>query len=168
MERLLNSTSKSSLLPILLINSLGLLFVYLVPTLSHYLAWPVYLLEPMRWVVILAVIHTNRYNAYILAATLPVFSMVTLGHPVLYKSLLIAMELIINVWVFLYLKTKLQSGALALGIAVIVSKVIYYVAKFAFISFALLSGSLVASPLYFQALVVLGISLYAFLIFRKR
>jgi hypothetical protein len=52
----------------------ALLIIYLTPAISHLFSFPVYLLEPMRIMLILAVVHTSRKNAYLLALTLPLFS----------------------------------------------------------------------------------------------
>ena len=54
---------------------LAITAIYLIPSFSHLLSFPVYLIEPMRLVIILAVIHTSRTNAYLIAITLPFFSL---------------------------------------------------------------------------------------------
>lgn len=98
------SLSKSQInIRSIIIDVLGLTFVYFVPTLSHLVGLPIYLIEPMRIMVVLAMAHTNRTNAYILALTLPVFSYAISMHPVFAKSLLITAELLLNVWLFYYL-----------------------------------------------------------------
>ncbi len=82
---------------------LALLFIYLVPTFSHLISIPIYLYEPMRIMLILAMVHTTRRNAYIITLTLPLFSFIVSFHPVFLKSILIAGELALNVALFFYL-----------------------------------------------------------------
>ena len=97
-----NQHVKSALLDIF-----ALVFVYFVPTLSHLAQLPLYLLEPMRIMLILAIAHTTRKNAYLLALTLPLFSFVISMHPSLVKSILITAELLLNVWLFYFLLKKI-------------------------------------------------------------
>ena len=65
-----------------LLDAIGLVFVYFIPSISHVLNVPIYLVEPMRIMVILAIAHTTQRNAYILALTLPLFSYFISAHPV--------------------------------------------------------------------------------------
>ncbi len=57
----------------LIIDILGLTFIYFVPAISHLLSFPLYLVEPMRVMLIIAIAHTTKRNAYLIALTLPVF-----------------------------------------------------------------------------------------------
>lgn len=87
--------------------TLGLL--YLVPTLSHLTSIPFYRFEPMRCVLLLCLLFTgSKKNAYIMALTLPLFSFLAGGHPVLAKALLMAFELSANVLIFNILSRKVQ------------------------------------------------------------
>jgi len=49
----------------------ALVFVGLVPAASHLFKFPVYLIEPMRVMLILALLYSSRWNAYALAIVLP-------------------------------------------------------------------------------------------------
>ena len=79
-----------------LFDILALTFIYFVPTISHMLSFPLYLIEPMRIALILALVHTTKKNAYIIAITLPLFSFLVSAHPVFYKMMLISGELVID------------------------------------------------------------------------
>jgi hypothetical protein len=164
-----SALSLSSLrLRTILIDMAALAVIYFMPALSHMLAVPVYFIEPMRIMVILAMAHTSRRNAYLLALTLPVFSFVISAHPVFLKSLLISLELVVNVWLFYALVKVVRNNFAAIAAAIIGSKLFYYALKFGLLSAALLQGSMVSIPLYIQLLTTMVFSAYVFLIFRRR
>jgi hypothetical protein len=138
--------------------------IYLIPVLSHLLALPVYYIEPMRLMLILAIAHTSKKNAYILAATLPLFSYIVSAHPVFLKTLLISGELLLNVWLFFFLSEKIKNKFGPMLISVGISKIVYYVLKFALLSAVLLEGSLISTPILIQFVTMLLFSSYIFLI----
>ena len=145
----------------ILFDIVALAFVYFVPTISHMLSFPLYLVEPMRIALVLALVHTTRYNAYIIALTLPLFRFVISAHPVFLKLLLITGELVLNVWIFYLLFNKTKNAFVSILSSIIVSKGIYYLAKFALLSIALLpAAKLVATPIYIQGITTLVFSLY--------
>jgi len=78
----------------LALDFIALAIIYFIPTLTHLFSFPLYYIEPMRIMVILAIAHTTKRNAYLLALTLPLFSLLVSGHPILYKSLLMSVELV--------------------------------------------------------------------------
>ena len=80
----------------LLIDILGLAFIYFVPTLSHLLNFPLYLVELMRVMLIIAIAHTTKRNAYLIALTPPLFSFLVSSHPFFLKTMIITVELIIK------------------------------------------------------------------------
>lgn len=137
--------------------------VYLVPVLSHLTAMPIYYIEPMRLMVILAIVHTSKRNAFILAATLPIFSFLVSAHPVFLKTLLITGELFLMTWLFYFFTDKLKHkfGAMLLGIGL--SKAAYYAFKFLLLSALLLEGSLISTPLAIQFVMMFLFSGYLFL-----
>lgn len=147
--------------PAILMNAGALLFVYFVPALSHLIGIPLYLIEPMRLAVVLALVHTRPGNAYLLALTLPLFSFAVSAHPHFLKMLLITGELLLNVWLFFFLikRFRIQQG-LSLGLSILLSKAVYYLAKFALISALLIEGSVISTPLWIQALTLLAFALY--------
>ena len=142
---------------------LALLAIYLVPAVSHLLSFPVYYLEPMRIMLILAIVHTSRKNAYLIALTLPLFSMLISAHPSLVKTSLITGELLLNVWLFFLLSEKLSNKTLSIFLSIVVSKIFYYLVKFLLVTSALISGDLIATPIYIQIIMLFVLSGYIYL-----
>ncbi len=133
----------------LIFDVFALACIYLVPAISHMLSIKLYLLEPMRLMIILALVHTRRPNAYILAFTLPFFSFFISAHPVLVKSLLIAVELTFMVFVFYVLAGRMHKLA-AIFVSIWSSKLLYYLLKYVAIITVLPAEPLVGTPLLLQ------------------
>ena len=142
---------------------IALLAIYLVPAVSHLLSFPVYYLEPMRIMLILAIVHTSRKNAYLIALTLPLFSMLISAHPSLVKTSLITGELLLNVWLFFFISEKLSNKTLSIFLSIVVSKIFYYLVKFLLVTSALISGDLIATPIYIQIIMLFVLSGYIYL-----
>ena len=142
---------------------IALLAIYLVPAVSHLLRFPVYYLEPMRIMLILAIVHTSRKNAYLIALTLPLFSMLISAHPSLVKTSLITGELLLNVWLFFLLSEKLSNKTLSIFLSIIASKIFYYLVKFLLITSVLLNGDLISTPMYIQIIMLFILSGYIYL-----
>ncbi len=148
---------------------LALAFIYLVPTISHMLSFPLYLIEPMRIALILALVHTTKRNAYIIALSLPLFSYLVSAHPVFYKMLLISGELVLNVWIFYFLLGKTKNAFLSIIGSIIACKAIYYMAKFVAVALIFNSGEgIISTPLYIQLATTIVFSVYLGLMFRRR
>jgi len=148
----LNRHGRTILIDIALLAAL-----YLVPTFSHVTALPLYLFEPMRVALIIAMLFTTRANAFLLALTLPLASFVLSGHPAPLKALLMGIELTILVACYGYLAQRLRIPAFAaLAAAIVAGKLVYYVMKFAALNAGLLGGSLVSTPLHIQLLLGVG------------
>ena len=150
---LTNGKTKTILLDVTLIISL-----YLVPTISHLLALPLYYIEPMRLMLFVSILYTNRLNAAFIAITLPLFSFAVSSHPVFFKTLLISAELLMNVFLFYYLIKITNKPLIAGFVSILVSKLFYYALKYILLFTALLSGSLVSTPLIVQAIVTIVFS----------
>lgn len=159
------SISKLNLRSIV-IDIFALAFIYFVPTISHLLNVPLYLVEPMRIMLILAIAHTSKRNAYLLALTLPLFSFLISAHPNVFKALIITLELMLNVWLFYTLSTKVNQF-IAIFSSIIISKIVYYLLKFGLISFAVLQTGLISTPIYLQLITTVVFSGYLFFILRK-
>jgi hypothetical protein len=138
-----------------------LLLVYLIPAGSHLLPFPLYILDPMRILLFTGyLLSQNSKNAYFLAITIPIFSMLITGHPVFAKSLLIAMELFVNIFIVAYWsKYKGTSMYVVIFCSVIISKVVYYLMKYLFLSVGWLSGDLFSTGILTQLLVALVITI---------
>lgn len=146
----------------------ALAFIYLVPTISHLVRLPVYLIEPMRLMLILAMVHTSRKNAYLLALTMPLFSLLISGHPIPPKMVLMSLELVLNVFLFYALLNKIQSVFPSIVLGIVCSKIIYYFLKFMLIRFAVLNTDLVATPILIQVATTIVFSSYLYVFYRKR
>lgn len=100
MEAQVHVLSRKALVKALLIDMAALAFILLVPSLAHLFSFPVYMLEPMRVMVILSLAHSTRQNSYLLALALPAFSFLVSGHPEAVKMMIITAELVLNVFLF--------------------------------------------------------------------
>jgi len=140
----------------------ALMAIYLVPAVSHLLSFPVYYLEPMRIMLILAIVHTSRRNAYLIAITLPLFSFFVSAHPSLIKTSLITGELLLNIWLFFFFSEKLSNKSLSIFLSIIASKILYYLVKFILITSVLMSGDLISTPMYIQIIMLFVFSSYIY------
>ena len=129
---------------------------------------PVYLIEPMRLMLVLAMVHTNRQNSYLLALTMPLFSFIISGHPVFAKMFLIGMELSLNVFLFYLLSRRMKHIFPAIFASILLSKAIYYLVKFGLIQMAVINTGLVATPLLVQLVMAVAFSSYVAVFFTNR
>ncbi len=151
-----------------LFNLAAIVSIYLVPTFSHILSFPVYMIDPMRIIILLSVIHTSNKNAYLIALTLPLFSFLIASHPVAIKSILITSELILNIWLFYQIYDKLSNKFSVMFLSILISKIYYYLVKFVLISKGILLGDLFSTPVYLQILVALSLGGYLFFLSKTR
>ncbi len=158
----LNGKTKNILLDIFAVA-----VIYFVPAITHLLNFPVYFIEPMRLMLILAIVHTNRQNAYVIAFSLPIFSLLISGHPSVMKTSLITAELLLNVWLFYAIVEKINSRSFSMFLSILISKLFYYVIKYGLISFALLNTGLVSTPIYIQIITTILFSVYIFVFYKK-
>ena len=151
----------------ILIDIAALAFIYFVPALAHLLNFPVYMIEPMRLMLILSLAHSTKKNSYLLALTLPLFSFLVSSHPAFGKMLIVTAELTLNVFLFYFLLARMKNGFVAMLLAIIASKATCYLLYLAFfpVSFFLVE----AAPLFLgvQAAVTLIFSGYVFIFHRK-
>lgn len=134
-------------------------FIYFVPTLSHYFALPLYILDPMRLAVLGSLlILNNKKNAYFLALTLPLFSFMISGHPIAIKNLIISIELCANLFLFELLASKIESVSIGMFTSIFMSKIFYYLLKYGAITFGLMTTTLVDTSIVVQTVVAICIS----------
>ena len=134
-----------------------------LPAVSHLLSFPLYLLEPMRVLLILSIAHTSKKNTFLIALALPILSFIISSHPAVFKMLLVTTELTLNVLLFFYLADKFKNNFGALIASILISKIYYYAVKVLLISAGLIDGELVATPFYLQAIVMLVLGVYIYL-----
>ena len=142
---------------VLLIDLVLLLALYLVPSITHLTAIPLYMLEPMRLALLVALLFTNRANAYFIALTIPLASTLISGHPPPLKAVLMGVEFTILVASFGFFLDRLRIPAFAaVTAAILLSKVVYYSMKSLALSAGWLSGGLISTPLKTQLVLALG------------
>lgn len=142
---------------VLLIDVVLLTALFLLPSFSHLTALPLYRFEPMRIAILVALLFTNRANAYFIAFTIPLASAMIAGHPVPIKALLMGIELAILVASFAHLVRMQRIPVFAALItAMLFSKVVYYTMKYVALSAGWLAGNLVTTPLQTQLVLAVG------------
>jgi hypothetical protein len=146
---------------------LALCVVTFTPALSHLTALPIYLLEPMRIILLLSIVYTSKKNVYLLTFVLPFLSFIISMHPTFAKSWLISTELTINVFLFFYLIKFFKNSFAPAILSISISKIYYYLLKFSFISFGLISTELISTPIILQVIVAFSISIYLWFFYNK-
>lgn len=164
-----SQSSNFSVPRIVLSDVIILTLVYFIPAVTHLLPFPLYILDPMRILLLIGfLISRNNTNSFILALTIPLISTIATGHPPFFKAILIAIELFSNLWLFVYLNKKVNLRAyLLLPITIILSKIIYYTLKFIFIKVSLIDGALITTDLLVQAATVLIVTIVFGLTYKK-
>lgn len=153
---------------LILFDLAAITFIYFVPAISHLLNVPLYLLDPMRIILVLAMVHTHKLNAYVLALTLPLFTFMISGHPVLPKVFLISGELALNVFLFFTLFNFFRLKFTAILVSIVLSKMAYYLAKYLLIQTAVLDMGVISTPLWIQGIVMVVLSSYLAVFFKNR
>lgn len=163
MEAILKKLTTKEVIRTSLFDVFAISVVYLVPVFSHLFAIPLYYAEPMRLMLVLAIMFTSKKNAFIIAATMPIFSMLVSGHPVFYKALIMSGELVLNVFAFYFLVEKIKNKFSAMALSIVISKAAYYGLKILLLNLALIGGSLISTPIIFQLGVIFVFSALFFL-----
>jgi hypothetical protein len=149
------------------IDLLALLFIYFTPALSHLLSLPVYLIEPIRLMLILSMAHSSKINTFLLALSLPLFSHLISAHPVFLKTILISFELLLFSVLFYEFSKKFKSVFLVMLVSIVAGKLFYYVCKYLFISYGLIQSELISTPVYMQIIISIVFSLYVSFILNR-
>ncbi|MFZ4705502.1 MAG: hypothetical protein ACOYMF_05785 [Bacteroidales bacterium] len=152
----------------IIFDSAALAFIGLAPAFAHFASLPIYMIEPMRLMLVLALIHTNRMNAWILAAILPLFSFLVSGHPEPLKMLVITAELLANTGLFLVLMRWGKYPFLAMFLAVGLSKVFCYSLYMLLFPWSFVVAEAQTGFLMIQGAVAILLASYTAFIFMKR
>lgn len=168
MEKILAVKNYSTQIKTYLIDLSLISFIYFLPALSHMLAFPVYYLDPMRIALVITLAHTTKRNSFLIALTLPIFSFLISSHPHIIKSLLISAELLINLGLFFWMSKKIKNVFISISVSIIASKIFYYAAKYLLINAGMINDSLFSTPIYYQVIVVLVLSVYLLYISKIR
>jgi hypothetical protein len=150
-----------------ILDIIALAFIFFIPGIAHLLSFPVYMIEPMRLMLVVSFVLTGKRNSYLLALTLPLFSYFVSGHPEFVKMLIITCELLLNVFLFYLFADLMKKTFLAAITSIIASKVFAYFLYLVFFSFAFVKSE--ASPVFLgvQALTTVIFSLYIYIAARK-
>jgi hypothetical protein len=159
---------RAEVFKILVVDVLGIGMILIMPSLSHLLPIPFYLLDPMRFSVLIILFSTNKNNGLILAALLPFISYISTGHPIFPKNILISVELITNIVLLQVIMRKVKYFSAVVIISIILSKVFYYLMKYGMVKMLWISGDIISTPITIQLLSVLIISVSTSYIFGKR
>lgn len=149
----------------LFLDIIAVLFIIFLGEISRFVGHPVYTLDPMRMMVILAIAFTPRWNGWVLALLLPLASYFFGYHPTITKTSLMALELLLNVWLFWYLLDKTKMTLLAILISIVFSKAVYYALKYICLQLGWLGGDLISTPLETQMITTAIFSLFVFFVF---
>jgi hypothetical protein len=149
----------------LLLDAIAILFIVFLSDISSLIGWPLYNLDPMRMMVILAIAFTPRWNGWALALLLPLASYFLGSHPAITKAILMAAELLLNVWLFWYLFDKTKSSILAVLVSIVFSKAVYYIMKYYCIEMGWLGGDIMSTSLNMQVITTLSFTLFIFIVF---
>ena len=163
-SRLLNITKTRALY----FDITALALITFLPAISHMLAVPLYLFEPMSILLILSIAHTSKKNSFIIAVSLPIISFVLSAHPVFFKVILIASELALTVGLFYFINRRIKNMFVVTVVTILLSKIYYYIGKFLLIKLTLIDGELVSTPLYIQGIIILVLSVYVYFIFNRK
>lgn len=143
--------------------------IYFLPALSHLSPFPLYLLDPMRIFMLAGFLFSRQNtNGYLISLTIPVFSTLVTGHPLLLKAFVISIELVVNILLFIQLmkRTQLNTG-LAVFLSIIGSKIVYYAIKSVFINFGFIEGALITTNVWMQFVTSVFISILFYVIWQK-
>jgi hypothetical protein len=146
------------------IDLAAILIIYFLPQISVLLNIPFYLFEPMRIIIVAAMVHSSRNNAYLLALLLPLFSLLFSNHPSVMKTFILSCDLLLNIFLYFRLNKLYNNKFLSMATSILISKAAYYLFKYLLIKFSLIDSSLIATPVYIQLLIIIVLSTYVFLI----
>ena len=151
----------------IMLDAVAIAVITFLPAISHLVSIPLYLFEPMRVILVLSIMFTTRRNSFLIALALPLFSHLVSAHPAFIKLFLISSELLLNMYLFNFLEKKTGNIFSALFASIFISKIYYYIIKGGLLSFGLMQGGLVTTPLYLQLIIALLLSLAAHLYINK-
>jgi hypothetical protein len=132
---------------------------------SHSIGLPLYKLNPMHWVIYLAILFRKPsvISIVVLAFALPFTSLFLTGHPLVFKSVIMGVELSIYGIMFISaIKYSKLTPVFAFAISQVIGRIIYYGLKYILIKVELIDSIFVSTSIILQLGVfgALGIVLY--------
>lgn len=139
----------------LLIAALCLLLM-----LAHTVTFPFHIFEPMRLAVLVGLLWgASRKNALLLAVAVPFCTLFVSGLPAFPKCLLISVELLANMFFFIWSSGRMRSVFLSMLLSILLSKAVYYMLKWILISTLFPAQPLIGTGFGVQLAVAVGTSL---------
>ncbi len=158
------SLNKWNVTKYLLFDGVAVAFIILAPAMAHMLSFPLWYLEPMRLVLILAMVHTTKQNSYLLALILSFCSWAFSGHPEFIKMLVITLELSANVALFYWIYNRIDKPFAAMLLSILLSKVFCYFLYWMIFSASFFMDETGTFFIMVQLIVSLLFALYTFLL----
>jgi len=149
----------------LFLDVIAVLLIIYMGEISRLIGYPLYVIDPMRLMLVLAFAFNPRWNGWVLALLLPLASYYLGYHPPLAKTALMAIELLLNVWLFWYLLDKTRMALLSILVSIVFSKAVYYMMKFICLKLGWLEGDLIATSLETQMITTVIFSVFIFVMF---
>jgi len=170
MKSIAITARKSGITKGFILDFIAVAFIYFIPSLTHLINLPVYLIEPMRLMLILSMVHSGRFNSLLLAMTLPLFSFLVSAHPAAGKMLIITAELVLNVFLFYFFLGRFKRPFFAMISSIILSKLMAYALYFVFFSMVFVRSEAEISFLLIQLITTILFSSYTglFLMTKKQ
>jgi hypothetical protein len=152
----------------ILIDLAAFLVIFLAPAAVHLTGIPLYMIEPMRVMLVLSMAHGSRNNSILLALTLPLFSFFVSGHPEFIKMIIISGELLLNVVLFYLLTARSVRPGVAMLLAIFISKTACYLTYWPVFSLDFLIDE--AQPVFLtvQVITTLIFSSYIMVVLNKK
>jgi hypothetical protein len=127
-----------------IIDAVLLVLLFLTPAITHYLGVSYHYFEPMRVALFLGLLMVNdKRNGYLLAALLPVSSMIVSGMPIPPICALMVIELMLNVFLFHLLTKVTKSAFVGMFAGILVSKIVFRLLKCLVVTNGALQASVV-------------------------
>jgi len=168
MKPIATTSNSKELFKSLLFSFAAIIFIVLAPALAHLANFPIYYIEPMRLMLILALAHTQKANAYALALSLPLVSFLFSGHPEVVKMLIITAELTLNVWLFYFIFKKTSRTFISIFLSIVVSKIFCYSLYLVFFSWTFFISETQTIFLISQLIATVLFSTYLYLVMKRQ
>ena len=152
----------------ILIDFISFGFLLILPAAAHLTGIPLYFIEPMRLMLVVALLFSNRYNAFAIAVMLPLFSFLVSGHPAPVKMLIIIFELLLNGWLFLALLKRSKKPFSSMFISILLSKTFCYLVYWIVFSWAFVIDESQTIFLIAQFVLAFALSSFTAIIASKR
>jgi hypothetical protein len=126
------------------------------------------MIEPMRLMLVLSMVHSGKRNSILLALSLPLFSFAVTAHPAFLKMIIITAELLANTLLFYFLCGKIKNRFTAMFLAITGSKILCYLLYLLFFPLTFVIEEANPSFLGIQLLTTLVFSGYVMALYKLK